>query len=581
LKPDGESQHARTRGWFRYGSPALVLLLRLKLRGVARRQWRRLRSPKGLVLTLLGALLLAAWLGYLGVSVARGQAEIGAEAAELRVRGFALLLLTLSLSGALANRGLYLPKTEIERLFSAPVSRADLVRYRLLANGLRSLLGGLVLALVGAARMPSAPLAFAGILLAMQTLPVVNQLAAITLGGLELRSGRWLRRAGSFLFLAVVGVFMTLLFALTTERPVGSIPLVGPWLESTVRGEGEIMEHPALARATLLFVPWARMIAADSLAAFAPWLGACLLLHAALLELTARIPVDFRELSLATSAKAAARAQRLRKGGGAAATAASATAARWRIPWLFGRSPMGAIAWRKCAGMARKAKGALWIAILALLFITLVATTIVGAGVEEARIAAPVLIAALGTIYLCSGLRFDFREELERMDVIRAWPLAPGRVFLAMLLPEVVIVSLLVGVTVVVHGALASGLSIYSGAAVALLPFAVFVWVALDNIVFLLVPVRMVPGQDGFVQNAGRRTLQLLLLVLLGTVIASLVGVGFVGAELLAEHLGGTDAMARAAGCVAAVAILFAAAGALVAAGGAVLRRFDVARDRG
>jgi hypothetical protein len=563
-----------------YGSPALALLLRLKLRGLARRQWRRMRSPKGFVLTLLGVLLFAAWFGYVGVSIARGREELAPAAAELRVRGFALLLLTLSLSGALANRGLYLPKGEIERLFSAPVSRADLVRYRLLSNGLRSLAGGLVLALFGSARMPSAPLAFVGILLAMQTLPVANQLAAIALGGLELSAGRWLKRAGSLLFLGVVGVLVSLLFALTMEAPVGAIPLVGPWLAVAVEGEGDVMGHPVLARATLPFVPWARMISAGSLAEFAPWLAACLLLHAALLELTARIPIDFRELSLSTSARAAARMQRVQKGGGAAMTAASAGAARWRIPWLFGRSPMGAIAWRKCAGMARKAKGALWIALLALLFITLVTTTMVG-GHDAEEIGAPILIAALGTIYLCSGLRFDFREELERMDVIRAWPIAPARVFLAMLLPEVVLVSLLVAATVLLHGALSSGLTAHAGAVVALLPFAVFAWVALDNIVFLFAPVRMVPGQDGFVQNAGRRMVQMLLLTALAGALIVLGGLGFVGGALAVRSAGGPEHVARAAGYAALLGVLFAAAAALVALGAFVLRRFDVARDRG
>ena len=39
---------------FSYGSPALLLLLRLKLRGIVRRQWRRLKTPKGFALTAIG-----------------------------------------------------------------------------------------------------------------------------------------------------------------------------------------------------------------------------------------------------------------------------------------------------------------------------------------------------------------------------------------------------------------------------------------------------------------------------------------------------------------------------------------------
>src|SRR6185295_14273765 len=90
------------------GAPALRLLLRLKLRGLVRTQ----------------------------------------------VRAFGLVLVLLTLATALSNRGLYLPRSEIERLFSAPLARADLVRYRLVAGGMRSLVGGLVLGAFSARRMP-------------------------------------------------------------------------------------------------------------------------------------------------------------------------------------------------------------------------------------------------------------------------------------------------------------------------------------------------------------------------------------------------------------------------------------------
>ena len=41
------------------GPPALRLLVRLKLRGAIRKQARRMRTPSGLVLTLVGGLLFA------------------------------------------------------------------------------------------------------------------------------------------------------------------------------------------------------------------------------------------------------------------------------------------------------------------------------------------------------------------------------------------------------------------------------------------------------------------------------------------------------------------------------------------
>jgi hypothetical protein len=84
------------------------------------------------------------------------------------------------------------------------------VRYRLLSNGVRSPLGGIVLGLYGARRMPDPPLAFAGILLAMQTLPVLNQLVAIALAGLEKRTAQRLKRVGGFLLGGLVLVLVCL-----------------------------------------------------------------------------------------------------------------------------------------------------------------------------------------------------------------------------------------------------------------------------------------------------------------------------------------------------------------------------------
>lgn len=554
-----------------YGSPALSLLLRLKLRGSVRRQIRRLKTPKGFVLTLLGTLVLALWLGSLALSFHQAPTRLDPFASELRVRAFGLMLFLMSLSTALTNRGLYLQKSEIERLFSAPVSRRDLVRYRLLANGLRSLLGGVILGMFSARRMPDPPLAFAGIMLSMQTLPVLNQLVAIALGGLEQRSARTLKRVGTVMLGVLFLLLAVLVIAWTGDRPLHRVPLVGTWLTDLAEVRGDLFAHPVLASATVLFAPWARMISAPTPAAFAPWFGLCLALHALLLELCARLPFDFRELSLATSARAAARVARVRKGGGVASTRASATTVRWRIPWFFGRGPAGAIAWRKCVGMTRKAKGAFWVSLVALLFITVVVNLLADSVTEGELPVTPFLLAFLGTVYLCSGLRFDFREELERMDVVRTWPLSPARLFLAMLLPEVLLVSILVGGTVLVH-ALVAGTALPHALGVTLcLPMLVLDWVAVDNIVFLFSPVRWVPGHDGFFQNTGRRLIQMLLLfVLVGPPLA-LAGLGWV---VLRE-----SSLVVAYG--SAAVILGTSAMVLAWLGGAVLRRFDVARDRG
>lgn len=563
------------------GSPALGLLLRLKLRGTLRRQARRLRTPKGIVLTLLGLCAFGTWLAGLLFSFLQDPRVLAADVAEGRVRAFALLFTLLSLSSALTNRGLFLPKNEIERLFSAPVSRGELVRYRLLAGALRSLIGGIAFGLFAARRMPSPPLAFLGIVLALQTLPVLNQALAIALGSLGQGKAAFLRRFGSGLLLATVVAIGAGAVWISSGRELEAMPFLGRALGSLLAEGSDPLGHPVLAAATAVFLPWARLIAADSWLTFLPWFALALVLHVLAFEGTARLAGDFRETSLSTAVRAAARRERLARGGGVAATRASGDAARWRVPWLFGRGPLGALAWRKCAGLVRKARGALWLSLVALAFITLMAHLVLDSASREDARATPVLIAVLGTIYLCSGLRFDFREELERMDVIKSWPVGSARVFLATLLPEVVLVSLLVGTTIVLQALVAGHFGAHVLGVVLCQPFLVFTWVALDNVVFLFAPVRIVPGQDGFVQNAGRRMLQM---ALLGAVVAVMGTLGFLAfwaaSALVIGPLHGSEDAALLAGAMGVLVELVVCAGVLVAVGGAVLRRFDVARDR-
>jgi len=563
------------------GSPALALLLRLKLRGILRRQARRLRTPKGIALTLLGLCAFGAWLTALLFSFLQDPRTLAPDLAEGRVRAFALLFALLSLSSALTNRGLFLPKSEIERLFSAPLARSELVRYRLLAGALRSLLGGVAFGLFAARRMPNPPLAFVGIVLALQTLPVLNQALAIGLGSLGPRAAAWLRRVGSGLLLVTVVVLGAGAMWISSERVPGEMPILGGVLESLLASGSDPLGHPALATATTIFVPWARLITADSLAAFWPWFVLALVLHGLAFEGTARLAGDFRETSLSTAARTAARRERMARGGGVAATRVSGDAARWRVPWLFGRGPLGALAWRKCAGLVRKARGTLWLSLIALAFITLMAHFALDASSPDEARATPVLIAVLGTIYLCSGLRFDFREELERMDVIKSWPVGPARVFLATLVPQVVLVSLLVGATVLLQSLAAGHFGAHVVGVIVCLPFLVFTWVALDNVVFLFAPVRIVPGQDGFVQNAGRRMLQM---ALLGAVVAVMGTLGFLAfwaaSAFVIGPLQGSEDAALLTGALGVLVELVLCAGVLALVGGAVLRRFDVARDR-
>ena len=573
-----------------FGPQALRLLVWLKLRGALRAQVRRLQRPRNWIFLLVGIGLFALWamnflfLGALRLSRAH---DPESEFAWTRVLIAATGILTLV--GSFNHRGLYLPKQEIELAFSAPLSRSDLVRYRLTTNLLRSLVAGVIVGLGAARKFEHAGYAFAGSFAVLMFLPIVGQAAAILLGDAE---NRWTRLASRVparaitIVLAVALVLVVLEFGTDqggfftdlVQSPTGGPIHEQPWYRSRL--------VQALLWPTL---PWAHAINAAGPAEFAQWMALCVALWVLAFEATARIGVDYRELSLATSADIARRLRRMRSGGaGVASSKADARSAGWRVPWLFGRGPFGAIAWLKLVAMTRKARGTLLFSVLVVGFVAIGFPLMFerGHGPSDPETAArngllvSAMIAAVGSMYLAAGLRFDFRQDLELMDLVKSWPVHSARIFLATILPEVLLISVLLASAILLRAAF-TGFHPVILAILLFQPLLTFGWIAVDNAVYLYSPVRYTPGQEGALQHMGRSLLLMLLRVTILGLALALAGGPAAGIVLGADGLGLERGMAWVIALVYAWGVLLALDVLLVFGGGWVLRRFDVARDRG
>lgn len=570
--------------------PALARLLWLKARGGVRRQLARARTPKGALLLVLGGAVLALAFGSIALgSFGSRAAQLGPQelAALLRVGLLALSVMTLA--GALAARGLHIPREEIDVLFSAPLAREDLVRYRMVVNGLRSLPGALVLALVLAPRAPNAWCAACGVVLGMQGLGMLGQLASLELGTLEQRA---LKRFSGWPALIVwVGALALFAFVVSAtfagsatwfERPGLPEGLDSPSRMLVESGAARLADHPFVRTLALPAEPVVRLASAPTFARALPWLLLALAELALAFELIARRRIDFRELSLETASKVAERIRRVgRTGGGASAAAASARGGLRRMPWLAGRGPLGAIVWRKCIGIARKARGTLLVGLGVLAVSIFISSVAVRGRGLDAQIGRACALGMLGTFYLASALRFDFREDLDQMEAIKSWPLAAWRIFVATLLPEIALVSALLALAMLGRQAYSSDALLAIAPVVLGLPLFVGTWVALDNALFLLTPVRFVPGQSGNLQHAGVMLLQLFLrAAVLGALLL------LVGLPVAAVWVAGSVLLSLPTALVAGLA---AALGALVWSGvlvglcwygGRLLARFDVASER-
>jgi len=377
---------------------------------------------------------------------------------------------------------------------------------------------------------------------------------------------------------AAVGISLLALLFVPTQGLRDDMAFEVPF-----RSLRELFDASALLRSMLLPVaPWARMITATSLSEFASWFAACAALWLAGFELTARIPVDFRETSLATSADLAKRLSRMRRGGsGLAGTLISKPELGWRMPWVFGQGSFGAIAWLKLTTIARKARGAFLFSATILLLVTLGMTFAWGDDSVRSVLGGSAVLAFFGTLYLCSGLRFDFRNDLDQMEQIKAWPARPPLVFLATVLPQVGVVSVLVAAGILLRCVAIRGFHPGVVAILLVQPLVALAWTSVDNAVFLLYPVRATPGQEGALQHIGRSVLMSFLRLGLAAVA---IGVSIVPAILTGlaakKLLGFEDDVAWLIAAAAAWTGLAAMNAGLVVAGGRLLRRFDLARDR-
>lgn len=561
-------------------NPALRLLLVHKLRGALRKQARRLKTPSGVAFALVGLGLVVLWMGAL-LAPAFGQPRESLDPARLRVaiQTGCLVLTALTLSGAFTHRGLYMPREEIEFLFSAPLSRRDIVRYRLTVGAARAAFGALVLSLVAVRHAPSPLFAALGVFVAAQTLPILGQGLSILLGDAENRTSALLARLPMRPFqLAVIAILMLSFAGLAMAPEAGEVlRTLGVELEG-----GSVLDLPWLARIGAPFQVWSRTIAAESWSEFLPWITASLMLWLGLFELVAHLPVDFRELSLATSSDVARRLRRRRKGGAAASAGEVARgSAQWRVPRVFGRGPAGAIAWRKTCSILRKARGTLLTSMLIVGGLTVLSLALDrGTGVRSG-LPGTVLIALVGTLYLCAGLRFDFREDLDAMESIKSWPVAGWKAFSATLVPEVVLVSALLSLAIVVRSLATGGLGPEVVLVIAAVPVVVLLWTAIDNAVFLYMPVRFTPGQEGALHHTGRAMVLMLLRMFAFLVVVAGALAALATAWLLEEYAGLARTPARALGLALFALVLSLEILAVIAVGGMTFRRFDVARDRG
>jgi hypothetical protein len=184
------------------------------------------------------------------------------------------------------------------------------------------------------------------------------------------------------------------------------------------------------------------------------------------------------------------------------------------------------------------------------------------------------------TLFVTTLVPFDFRGDLDRIEVLKSLPLRPSRLALGQILTPMLLVSAVQAVvwcvTLQVMGRLELSLALLAAFT---LPFN-FVLFAVENVLFLWFPSRLFLATPGDFQALGRNVLFLMMKSLAVTVAVGLAFVVGLCVFLVARLLDpAAEWLAWPAGLAAGWLTLLGCGIALVPLLGLALDHFDVAGD--
>ena len=539
---------------------SLFLLMKLRLVGLVRRSKKTLSRPKGIVMAVVTAMLFVPWLFSIVMSA---RVEVKPPLEQIRLFApLGLLVFTVgSLLFSAGEQALYYSPAEVTFLFAGPYRRRQILAYKLFTTILLCLFSALCFTMASTMMSPRLISAFVGsfvMILFLQTLQMVAGLAGSTLGALAWSRGRRLLLVG---LVVVAGLVMV-----SVGRELSGL---AP-MEAFKKVQGSPI-------ATVILAPFRWFVLAFTAERIWPdlvqWSALCGLIDLGLLGLIFALDASYLEAASASSARRFAKLQRLGGGGGGIRSMGKRPTGRFRFrppnpPWWGGVGPNF---WRQMTG-ALGDPGRL-AGVIAMISIVPIVMIFLPANPRQSQ---PLIYVCMGMIAWMSIvfsmlIPYDFRGDIDLMEELKVLPISPNRLALGQLLTPTLIATIAQSVAMLV---VIAGLGAPDKVAWTFLAFLLpvnFLFYAVENLLFLWYPSRVVAGQFD-VMAIGRQVLFMMakmlglgvglgLSALAGVIVYFLVGRHFVPA------------------IVASWLIMVASALALLPLVGQAFRRFDISRD--
>ena len=495
---------------------SLRLLLWMHVRGFWRRLYRNARTPKGLVLTLVGVGLFILWFLPMLLSM-RFRGGPSANPSILR-DWLPLGMLTLSVVTLLTTAGgrpVTFTPAETDFLFPGPYNRRQILMYRLVRSSFGTLIGAAFFS-IGFSRQTSsffgtyvvATLAFLFLLFFSTAAAQVGQLLA------EKFSSWWQR-----LVIVVVAVALGLAGFFSAPMPAPSTRPMEDFAQAIKALEG-VRDSVVVRLATAPFEPFARAVAAPDLASRAAWcaLSACVVV--AMLAVCLRLDGDYLESSATAAIKKAEQVKKAMRSG----VAFTPTKKGLRLPPLPHWGGAGAIVWRQGTTAVRSMRIPLLIMGLA---VVAMAPLMIAKGIKDPT--GP-MVGILVMITLLGGglFRFDFRADVDRLDTLKMLPMSSRLLAAGQLATPVVMLMAFQWLVCGIVAALNPSRLGFALTLAVFTPLVSIVFFAVENVAFLLVPNRVATATPGDLTAIARNALVFLAkFTALAAVLGVAGGVGF------------------------------------------------------
>jgi hypothetical protein len=545
---------------------ALWLLLWLRVRGWFRRLLRNAGTVRGAVLLVVGVLFFGCiFLNPLVIYFLATPEEQTQHLAGMRRFGplglFAYCVVTLLFSTG--ERAITFTPAEIDFLFPGPFSRRQLLGYKIAVTFLTSLLTALFFSVYLLSHGAWFVAAYAGALLACFFLMLFGMAVGLVANVLGARAHT---RARQLVLLVLLALLL-----LAALHAGGDLLAASP--DEILR---RVEQTPAL-RVVLEPLRWfiETMTARDLWPDFALYLALSLGVDLGLVVLVFVLDVQYLEASAAASAKIYAQLQRVRSGGVFAAMRGSRGTAGFSLPGLPWWGGIGPMAWRQLVTAVRSLRGLLlFLGIFAAALLVPLAFGSRGDRPESRLLGQAIAYGLLGVslVTLPAMITFDFRGDVDRLDVLKSLPVAAWRLVVGQLAVPVLLLTLIqVGLLALIQLVWGGVEAVLGPVLVVGVPFN-FLSFEVDNLMFLWFPTRQIPSSPADFQMMGRQLLVLLAKLLVLGVAGGLAGLAGVVLYLLAGE-------SLLLGVSAGWLLLAVFAAALVPLLALAFGNFDVARD--